>query len=123
MSATAAPFKTIARIFKVSPVVAARRALDLGLITKAQFFAFYEQDQNEWLRRKAEEKKKPKAGGPGFYDTQDTRLGKRFAYAIVCAAREGRLPYQDAYRLTDLKGETFNKYASRLVQRMKDERR
>lgn len=119
--AAAAPFKVIARIFKVSPVVAARRALDLGLIGKAEFFAFYEQDQNEWLRRKAEEKKKSK-GGPSFYDTQDSRLGKRFAYAVVRAAREGRLLYRDAYLLTDLKGETFNTYASRLVQRMKEER-
>lgn len=121
--ATPAPFKTIARIFKVSPVVAARRALDLGMINKTQFFAFYEQDHNEWLRRKAEEKKKAKDGGPNFYDVQDNRLGRRFAYAVVRAAREGRLLYRDAYLLTDLKGDTFNTYASRLVQRMKDERR
>jgi Zn-dependent peptidase ImmA (M78 family)/transcriptional regulator with XRE-family HTH domain len=121
--AAAAPFKTIARIFKVSPVVAARRALDLGMISKSQFFSFYEEDQNEWLSRKAEEKKKPKRGGPNFYDVQDVRLGRRFAYAVVQAAREGRLLYRDAYLLTDLKGDTFNTYANRLVQRMKDERR
>jgi Zn-dependent peptidase ImmA (M78 family) len=121
--ATAAPFKIIARIFKVSPVVAARRALDLGMISKPQFFAFYEQDQNEWLRRKAEEKNKTKGGGLNFYYVQDVRLGRRFAYAVVRAAREGRLLYRDAYLLTDLKGDTFNTYANRLVQRMKDERR
>lgn len=114
------PFKLLARMFKVSPVVAARRALDLGLITKAQFFAFYDQDQAEWRRRKAAEKKK--GGGPNFYDIQDTRLGRRFAYAIVRATREGRLQYRDAYLLTDLKGDTFNAYASRLTQKVKDER-
>jgi Zn-dependent peptidase ImmA (M78 family) len=122
-SATARPFHTIARWFKVSPVVAARRALDMSLITKADFFAFYERDQEEWLRRKEEEKQKKKKGGPNFYDVQDVRLGKRFAYAIVCAAREGRLLYGDAYQLTDLKGETFDRYANLLTQRMKDERR
>ena len=118
---TERPFHTIARWYKVSPVVAARRALDLKLITKAQFFAFYEEDQDEWRRRKAEEKEKKK-GGPNFYDVQDVRLSRRFAYAVVRAAREGRLLYRDAYQLTDLKGETFNRYAALLVQRVKDER-
>ena len=121
--ATAKPFRTIGGWFKVSPVVAARRALDLNLITKAQFFAFYEKDREEWERRKAEEKQKKEKGGPNFYVVQDVRLGKRFAYAVVCAAREGRLLYRDAYQLTDLKGATFDRYANLLTQRMKDERR
>jgi Zn-dependent peptidase ImmA (M78 family) len=122
-NATAQPFHTIARWFKVSPVVAARRALDLRLITKAHFFAFYEKDQEEWERRKVKQKLKEKRGGPNFYDVQDVRLGRRFAYAVVSAAREGRLLYRDAYHLTDLKGETFDRYANLLTQRMKDERR
>ena len=123
-NASGNPFRTIARWFKVSPVAAARRALDLELINKARFFAFYRQDKEEWQRRKAEEKKKnkEKAGGPDFYVVQDVRLGTNFASAVVRAAREGRLLYRDAYQLTDLKGETFNQYANRLLQRMKDER-
>ena len=102
--------------------MAARRALDMRLISKTEFFVFYEQDQEEWRQRKAEEKKK-RRGGPDFYDVQDVRLGRRFAYAVVRAAREGRLLYRDAYQLTDIKGETFNRYADLLIQRMKDERR
>ncbi|MCI0685043.1 MAG: ImmA/IrrE family metallo-endopeptidase [Gemmataceae bacterium] len=122
-NASGKPFQTIGRWYKVSPVVAARRALDLKLISKDQFFAFYQQDRDEWERRKAEEKKRPKSGGPNFYDVQDVRLGRKFAYAVVCAAREGRLLYRDAYQLTDLTGETFDRYANLLTQRMKDERR
>ncbi len=121
-NASGRPFQTIGRWFKVSPVVAARRALDLNLINKAQFFRFYESDRAEWERRKAQEKQQKK-GGPNFYDVQDVRLGKRFAYAVVCAARQGRLLFGDAYKLTDLKGETFDRYANLLTQRMKDERR
>ena len=68
------------------------------------------------------ESKLKKKGGPSFYVVQDARLGMRFGYAVVRAAREGRLPYREAYQLTDLKGETFNKYANLLTQRMKDER-
>lgn len=116
------PFKTIARWFKISPVAAARRALDLGLISKARFFRFYDHDQREFQRRKAEDKKKAKKGGPNFYVVQDLRLGKRFGYAVVRAAREGRLLYREAYQLTDLRGETFAKYAERLQQRVIDER-
>jgi Zn-dependent peptidase ImmA (M78 family) len=122
-SVTVKPFHTVARWFKVSPVVAARRALDLQLISKAQFFAFYEEDQKEWGRKKADQKKKEKKGSPNFYDVQDVRLGKRFAYAIICAVRSDRLPFREAYQLTDLKGETFDRYANLLTQRMKDERR
>jgi Zn-dependent peptidase ImmA (M78 family) len=122
-SATAKPFYTIARWFKVSPLVAARRALDMNLINKTQFFAFYQMDRDEWERRKEQEKQKKKKGGPNFYDVQDARLGRKFAYAVVCAAREGRLLYRDAYELTDLKGDTFDRYSNLLTQRMKDERR
>jgi Zn-dependent peptidase ImmA (M78 family) len=115
VAGTENPFKTIARWFKVSPVAAARRALDLGLIGPEQFFAFYHRDQKEWLRRKAEEKKEKK-GGPNFYVVQDVRLGRRFASAVVRAARTGRLLYRDAYELTDLRGETFIRYANHLLQ-------
>ena len=41
---------------------------------------------------------------------------------VVRAVREGRILYRDAYRLTDLKGETFNRYADLVLKRMKDER-
>ena len=114
------PFHTIARWFKVSPVVAARRALDLRLITTPMFFKFYEQDREEWRRRKEEQRKK-KSGGD-FYRTQDIRLGRRFSSAVVRAAREGRLLYRDAYRLTDLTGETFSRYSDLVLQRIRDER-
>ena len=53
---------------------------------------------------------------------QDVRLGNRFAHAVIRAAREGRLLYREAYQLTDLKGNTFTKYADRLQQRVIDER-
>ncbi len=114
------PFKPIAGWFKVSPVAAARRAMDLGLITRKRFFDFYARDQAEFHKRRSE--RKSRKGGPDFYVVQDVRLGKRFAYAVVRAAREGRLLYREAYQLTDLKGETFAKYARRLQQRMIDER-
>ncbi len=119
--ATDKPFDAIARWFKVSPLVAARRALDLRLINKAAFFVFYNQYKEEWQQQKARTKASKK-GGPNFYDVQDVRLGRRFAYAVIRAAREGRLLYRDAYQLTDLNGNTFDRYAVTLAKRMRDER-
>jgi Zn-dependent peptidase ImmA (M78 family) len=118
--ATRRPFATVARWFKVSPIVAARRALDLGLINQPEFFRFYEREKEDWQRKKAAQRKKSRGGD--FYRTQDVRLGRRFASAVVRAAREGRILYRDAYGLTDLRGETFNRYADIVLKRMKDER-
>lgn len=117
---TRRPFHTIAGWFKVSPVVAARRALDLRLITKPEFFQFYEQDRAEWQKLKTERRKK-KSGG-NLYATQGVRLGRRFSAAVVRAAREGRILYQDAFRLTGMKGKTFRTFAELVRQKVRDER-
>ncbi len=109
------PFQKLSRGFKVSPLVAARRALDLELISRTRFFAFYNQYQREWQAAKEE---KQTTGG-NFYLTQDVRLGRRFAYAVVQAVREGQLLYREGYQLTGLKGDTFERYAARLTRQMR----
>jgi Zn-dependent peptidase ImmA (M78 family) len=114
------PFHAIARWFKVGPVVAARRALDLKLITKPEFFHFYEQDHADWLKQKEKDRKKPSGGN--FYATQNVRLGRPFSAAVVRAALEGRMLYEEAFQLTGMKGETFHRYAEIVRQRVRDER-
>ena len=54
--------KAIARFFKVSEIVIARRALDTGKISKGQFFAFY----NAYIQREIEKKENQSPGGD-FY--------------------------------------------------------
>jgi Zn-dependent peptidase ImmA (M78 family) len=105
------PFQTVARQFKVSVLVVARRALDMGLVTRAKFFDFY-QAYLEDERRKAAA---PSEGGRGnFYESQNLRLGRRFAEAVVRAAKEGMLLYREAYQLTGLYGKAFERYAEAL---------
>src|SRR5260370_30169893 len=41
----AKPFHSISSFFKVSPLVAARRTFDLGMISKEGFFSFYRHQQ------------------------------------------------------------------------------
>lgn len=102
------PFEVLARVFKVSPVVAARRALDLRLVSRTTFFDFYEAYVREEHRRA-----KKRSGGD-FYKNQDARVGELFATQVVRAAMEGRIGFKDAYDLTGLRGGSFQEYARRL---------
>lgn len=103
------PFQAVARAFKVSSIVAARRALDLKLIDRPSFLYFYRAYQADERREAAKLK-----GGGDFYSNQNVRIGKRFARAVMHAAKEGRLLYREAYSLTGLHGATFEKYAKAL---------
>jgi Zn-dependent peptidase ImmA (M78 family) len=101
-------FERLARQFKVSPVVAGRRALDLRLVGRDAFFNFY----NEYTQRERD-KAKTTSGGD-FYKTQNTRLGATFALSVMRAALEGRLSFKEAYDLTGLRGGAFQEYGRRL---------
>jgi Zn-dependent peptidase ImmA (M78 family) len=102
-------FQAIARHFKVSEPVAARRSLDLGLITYSEFHEFY-QNYKELERRGSKNQE-----GGNFYATLNLRIGRRFGEAVIRAAREGKLLYRDAYELTGVYGRTFEQYAQSLI--------
>jgi Zn-dependent peptidase ImmA (M78 family) len=112
VSSLSKPFLAIARQFKVSELVAARRALDLNLIKRDQFFEFYEQyQQSDWhLRSKGSD-------SGNFYNNQNFRVGRRFASTVIRAVREDKLLYSEAYKLTDLYGKTFDQYVSKIENR------
>jgi len=98
----------IARRFRVSRVVAARRALDLGLIDRDTFFDFY-------ARNKAQVSRNPgNPEGGNFWNTQRWRIGLRLAGAVVRAVKAGRLSHREAYSLTGLKGDAFENLPSKL---------
>jgi Zn-dependent peptidase ImmA (M78 family) len=99
------PIQAVARHFKVSSIVAARRLSDLKLITTSEFLAFY----HSW--QASSHTPKPGDDGGDFYKTQNMRVGKRFGELVVRATKEGNLLYSEAYRLTGLYGETFRRYA------------
>lgn len=106
----AEPFQAIARQFKVSVLVAARRALDLDLIGVEEFRDFYRAYQED--ERRVSSQRPP---GGDFYATQNSRIGRRFGDAVVRAAKEGKLLYSEAYRLTGLYGKTFERFADSLA--------
>ena len=100
-------FKYLSRIFKVSQIVIARRALDLKLISKEQFLSFYSQQMAEYNL-----KKKNQSSGGNFYATAKKRVSLRFAAFVNNAVNENKLLYRDAYKLTNLKGDTYKKFVT-----------
>lgn len=99
-----------ARHFKVSQIVAARRALDLGCIQRGEFFSFYHRFMHDFFK-----KNNHGSGGGDFYNTQKTRLGMPFLSHVNQALKSGQLLYQDAYRLTGLKGDTFQHLTQKMI--------
>jgi hypothetical protein len=81
-------------------------------MTEAEFLDFYNDYQVDERRRAVRT-----GGGGDFFASQDGRVGRRFARAVIQAAEEARLLYRDAYRLTGLYGKTFDSYAEVLRTR------
>lgn len=98
-------YKSLSRMFKVSPIVIARRALDLKLIDLNRFLTFYNDYMSDFRHWKARQ-------GPGgdFYATARKRVSVRFAAFVNNAVKENKLLYRDAYKLTSMKGDTYNKF-------------
>ena len=94
----------LARTFKVSTLVILRRLLDVRWLNRERFDAAWTKE-NERLRKLVQ------AGGGGgdFYRTTVSRVGRRFARALVASALEGQTLYRDAFRMLGVrKTETFN---------------
>lgn len=98
-------YKSLGNVFKVSPIVIGRRAMDLDLISKDEFYSFYYQ----YLAEIKEFKKAGLSGGD-FYQSSKIKLGELFSKIISLQVKSGNIQYTDAYKLTGLKGNTFQKY-------------
>jgi Zn-dependent peptidase ImmA (M78 family) len=98
-------FKQLARGFKVSPIVIARRSLDFGKISKGQFFNFY----NDYIQE-LKNKQERQPGGGDFYRTAKKRISLTYAAHVNQAVKSGQLLYRDAYKLTGLKGDTYQTF-------------
>ncbi len=92
----------IARKYKVSTLVVARRALECNLITKKDFLLFYRSYKtNIQLNARI-------SRGGEFYRSAIKRISRTFAIHVNNAVKSNRLLYRDAYKLTGLQGRTFN---------------
>jgi len=86
----------LVRHYRVSSVVIGRRAYDLGMVNWNEYITFYQEEAKQWQNAQA-------GSGGDYYVTTRTRLGKRFAKAVVSSVQQGRLLYRDAGHLLGIK--------------------
>ncbi len=99
----------VARLFKVSTFVILIRARDAGLLSHEEARSLYD------ARVEVQTSRPETSGGGNFYATQNSRLGKRFARAVISSALEGRTSYSEAFDLLGVKkAATFERLASYL---------
>ena len=95
----------IAKVFKVSKVVIARRALDLQLIDRDTYLDTYEEMMNTYFTYRSRQKDNKKGH---FYNLAIKRVGRTFANYVKQAVANNQLLYRDAYNLTGLYSTTFD---------------
>jgi len=93
----------IARYFKCSTIVVARRALDQKYITKDEY-----NEITAVAIAKSCEVKTSSSGG-NYYATMATRLDHRFLFALASSIMDGTTLHTDAYRLTKTNRTTFSR--------------
>lgn len=101
--------KYLSKYFKVSEIVIARRALDTHKWSKQAFFNFYDEYQRNYFQKKIN----ATTSGGDFYATAKKRLSLTFVAHIKQALSSGKLLYRDAYKLTSMKGDTFDKFLNK----------
>lgn len=101
-------FQALAKSFKVSQIVIARRLLDLNIISRDFFFDFY----NTHISK---EHKVVQGKGGNFYNTAPYRISKKFFQLVHTSVQQGNILYRDAFKLTNLKPNTFDEYIKRNV--------
>lgn len=94
--------KRLSRRFWVSELVIARRAHNIGIMSDDAYRTFWQ----EYSRRPRSQKKEGKGGD--FYRSSLKRVGKLFAIHVRNAVNSRQLSYTEAYRLTGLKGQTYD---------------
>lgn len=96
-------------ITKASEIVCLRRAHELGCITRDDFFRIYG-DYKRALEVDSGLHRAKRVGGPSYYVVQKSMLGELFADTVFEGVKSERLLFSDAYKLTDMKARSFEKF-------------
>ena len=97
----------LAKRFRVSRIVMARRAKDANRISDAVYKSFY--------RTEVKAASKEKNGGGNFYYAKPYEASRRLSVALIRDARNGRTMFREAMDLLGIASNaTFQKYAEHL---------
>ena len=92
--------------FRVSTLVIARRALDLGYISNDQYGAYY--------RRILQEFRDKDGNGGDYYRTAAIRNSTRLSKAVLAEAQSGRILWRDAGKLLGVQPAKLKTYGMKL---------
>ncbi len=96
---------SIAKYYGVSPLVIARRAKDCLLITKDEYWDFYNNQVNINYNQK-------KSSGGDFYKNKRYQLSSNFSYSVIIAEKYGQITFREAFSLLGLSSSTFDKFSN-----------
>ncbi|NLO19383.1 MAG: ImmA/IrrE family metallo-endopeptidase [Ignavibacteria bacterium] len=99
--------KELEKTFKVSSIVIARRALDVGMIEREEFFEYYKLTKQKWLK-----KEKNRSGGD-FLKSFPIINSRTFTNAVCKAVFSEKLMMRTGARMLGVQPETLFKYAKR----------
>jgi Zn-dependent peptidase ImmA (M78 family) len=91
-------YDNLALHFKVSRIVIARRAFDLGKILESVYSRFYREEEADWTHQDNEA-----SSGGSFHLTLPIRNGRRFTYEVASRAVAGRTLFREAAALLNVK--------------------
>lgn len=100
------------RNFKVSTLVALRRAFDLRRITEKEYVRLYEHEE----QRFRQEARGHRKGGGNFYNNILARNSETLTRTVVQGALSGSVLYRDAARLLNVGTPTVQKIARHLMK-------
>ncbi len=96
----------MARRFKVSRAVVARRLYDLNRINHGEYWSYFTMLQKQWGAAKSSMRKTE--GGPNRNVLDKFRLGEKLINTVVGGAADGLISLQDASRILKVKVARFD---------------
>ena len=102
----------LATFYKISTVVIARKALEKKFISKEIYKKVSDEAKKNAL---INSNKPPKTGGNPVYTAQ-SRLDKKFIYALSNGLDKGFAVHTDIYKLTGLNRNVFNKVEQNIIR-------
>jgi len=106
----------LAKQFKVSKYVIARRALDCNYITRSIYFPEIESWRlhDRQIASKMNDLNEDSEGGPNYYITRISHIGKRYMTLVFSALDQNKITSYDVSRLLSIKPEQFDKFRQKL---------
>lgn len=104
-----------ANYLKVSRVVVARRLLDGGLLSQAQYDSLDTQYEEDWLRFSEQQRRRNREseGFPGPYVMKLIQNGKEYSRTVLGAFYSGSISARDTSGLLDVKVNNLSKLAEK----------